>query len=90
MRHWENICSLVCGPDMAVVIKKMHCWTWLSCLLKYCLAKLADPIGDPRRRHPVVSLMGSMGLVGIVFLGSVEYALMVCSSLLQGWDWRGG
>jgi hypothetical protein len=82
MRHWENICSLVCGSDMAVVIREMHCWTWSSCLLKYCLAKLADLIGDPRRWHPVVSLMGIGGPVGVLLLGFVEYVLMVCSMLV--------
>ncbi len=50
--------------------------------LRYCLAKLADLIGDPRRRHPVVSLTGSGSPVGIVLLSFVEYVLMVRSMLV--------
>ncbi len=47
--------------------------------MKYCLAKLADLIEEPRRR---CELDGEGGPVVVVLFGFIEYVLMVCLMLV--------
>ncbi len=77
MRHCVNRRSLVCGSMMAVDISVIQFWTSLSWLLKKSRANVGKPIGEPRRREPVVSLVGIGGAEGSDLFGCSEYFAMV-------------
>jgi hypothetical protein len=58
IRHIENRRSLVCGSEMDAESEEMEAATASVHVVKNLDAKLADPIGWPRRRHPSVSSTG--------------------------------
>ena len=58
IRHIENRRSLVCGSEMDAESEEMEAATASVHVVKNLDAKLADPIGWPRSRHPSVSSTG--------------------------------
>ena len=77
MRHCEKRRSLVWGSVIAVERRVMQVCMLLSWLLKNSQANLGDPMGEPRRRKPVVSSAGMGGAEGLDLLGWREYFAMV-------------
>ncbi len=53
--------SLVCWSVMAVDMLVIHDCMSTSCVLKYSCAKAGESTGEPRRRKPVATSVGSGG-----------------------------
>ncbi len=77
MKHCVNRRSLVCGSVMAVDSSMIQFWTSLSWSLKKSQANVGNPTGEPRRRKPVVSLVGIGGAGGSDLFGCSELFAMV-------------